>query len=129
LVVPKENQLIQLIHLKTSLPVYFFHFAFNDLSLDGKKRVVYTKGFDIVIEQENDSLNRKNLFLVANRYYNSTKKNFHKTVRIVLEKSELAKDTINIAKSYTYLGDYYESAVSDSAFFVLLSKAEKMYEN
>jgi signal transduction histidine kinase len=124
----KKSEVNSVNSSKDSLPVYF-SFA-NDLSLDGKKRELYTqKAFDIVIEQENDSLNRKNLFKVANRYYNiSNWKNFNKTVRLVLEKSELAKDTINIAKSYTYLGDYYESqAVSDSAF-LFYYKAEKMYE-
>jgi len=110
-----------------SLPVYFS--LANDLSLDGNKRQFYTqKAFDIVVNQENDSLNRINLFKVANRYYNiSNWKNFDKTVRLVLEKSELANDSINIAKSYTYLGDYYESqAISDSAF-LFYYKAEKMY--
>jgi signal transduction histidine kinase len=112
---------------RDSLPVYFS--LANDLSLVRKKRQLYTqKAFDIVVGQENDSLNRKKLFKVANRYYNiGNWKNFEKTVHLVLENSELAKDTISIAKSYTYLGDYYESqAISDSAF-LFYYKAEKMY--
>lgn len=106
----------------------YFSFA-NDLSLPLQKRQAYThKAFEIVINHENDSLNRVNLFKVANRYYNINNwRDYNKTVHLILEKSESAKDTINITKAYTYLGDYYESqAVSDSAF-MFYYKAEKMY--
>ncbi|MFM2368196.1 MAG: hypothetical protein RL619_496, partial [Bacteroidota bacterium] len=110
-----------------SLSTYFS--LANDFSLPQQKRQQFNeKAFDIVVNQENDSLNRVNLFKVANRYYNLNNwKNFNKTVRLVLEKSENAKDTLNITKAYTYLGDYYESqSVSDSAF-LFYYKAEKMY--
>ena len=110
-----------------SLSVYFS--LANDLSLSIPKRQEYNhKAFDIVVNQENDSLNRVNLFKVANRFYNlSNWIAFNKTVHLVLEHSEKAFDTTNAAKAYTYLGDYYDSqAVSDSAF-VFYFKAEKMY--
>jgi signal transduction histidine kinase len=102
----------------------------NDLSLKNEKRQFYSlKALEIVVEQNNDSLGRKNLFKVANRFYNINNwKNFDKTVRIVLQKSEEAKDTLDLAKSYSYLGDSYVSqAISDSAF-LFYYKAEKMYE-
>ncbi|MFV5696788.1 ATP-binding protein [Flavobacterium sp. ZT3R17] len=110
-----------------SLSTYFS--LANDFSLAREKRQLFSrKAFDIVINQENDSLNRVNFFKVANRYYNINDwKDFNKTVHLVLEKSESAKDTLNITKAYTYLGDYYESqAVLDSAF-LFYYKAEKMY--
>ena len=112
---------------KDSLSTYFS--LANDFSLAREKRQEYNqKAFDIVVNQENDSLNRVNLFKVANRYYNINNwKDFNKTVHLVLEKSERAKDTVNITKAYTYLGDYYESqAILDSAF-LFYYKAEKMY--
>lgn len=101
----------------------------NDFSLSREKRKIFTqKAFNIVVNEENDSLNRVNLFRVANRYYNiNCWKDFSKTVQLVLKNSKNAKDTLNTAKSYTYLGDYYGSvAISDSAF-MYYSKAEKIY--
>lgn len=101
----------------------------NDLQLPIKKKQEYNKkAFDIIVEQSNDSLNRVNLFKVANRYYNMNDwQGFNKTVEIVLENSKISKDTINTAKAYIYLGDYYSAqGVSDSAFMYYF-RAEKMY--
>jgi signal transduction histidine kinase len=113
---------------KDSLSAYFT-FA-NDLNLSVAKRQEYSyKAFDIVVNQENDSLNRVNLFKVANRFYNLNNwPAFSKTVHLVLEKSKRVLDTASTAKAYTYLGDYYESqAISDSAFQYYF-EAEKMYD-
>jgi signal transduction histidine kinase len=101
----------------------------NDFGLSREKRSVFNqKAFAIVSNQENDSINRVNLFRVANRYYNIDKwDDFSNTVHLVLKNAESAKDTLNLAKGYTYLGDYYGAqSVSDSAF-MYYSKAEKMY--
>ncbi|MFV8341393.1 ATP-binding protein [Flavobacterium sp. XS2P39] len=111
-----------------SLSTYFL--LANDFNLPQQKRQEYNrKAFEVVIDQQNDSLNRVNLFKVANRYYNINNwRDFNKTVHIVLTKSENARDTLNIIKAYTYLGDYYDSqAVLDSAF-LFYYKAEKMYQ-
>ncbi|MFV8374852.1 tetratricopeptide repeat-containing sensor histidine kinase [Flavobacterium sp. LB1P62] len=123
----KNAENISVISSQDSLSSYFS--LANDFNLPRQKRQEYNyKAFDIVMNQENDSLNRVNLFKVANRYYNiNSWKDFNKTVHIVLEKSESAKDTLNIIKAYTYLGDYYDSqAVLDSAF-LFYYQAEKMY--
>ncbi|MDI6048556.1 tetratricopeptide repeat protein [Flavobacterium sp. XS2P24] len=54
---------------------------------------------------------------------------YKETVHLVLENSKSSKDSVNMAKAYTYLGDYYGAqAVSDSAF-LYYSKAEKMYSH
>nr|WP_315189948.1 ATP-binding protein [uncultured Flavobacterium sp.] len=101
----------------------------NDFNLSFEKKQKYNqKALDIIIEQPNDSLNRVNVFKVANRYYNMNDwNNFSKTVHIVLENSQTSNDTVNIAKAYTYFGDYYVSqSISDSAFMYYF-KAEKMY--
>ncbi|TRX11685.1 tetratricopeptide repeat-containing sensor histidine kinase [Flavobacterium gawalongense] len=124
----KKTKNIIVASSEDSLSTYFS--LANDFSLAREKRQEYNhKAFDIVINQENDSLNRVNLFKVANRYYNINNwKDFNKTVHLVLDKSEKAKDTLNIIKSYTYLGDYYDSqAILDSSF-QFYYKAEKMYE-
>ena len=103
----------------------------NDFSSTTKKRQEYIqKAFDIVINQENDSLQRANLFRVANRYYNLNKwQEYRKISLIVLEKSETSKDSVSTSKVYSYLGDYYGSqGVSDSAFLYYY-KSEKLYIN
>jgi signal transduction histidine kinase len=123
----KKAENITVTSSKDSLSIYFS--LANDFGLAREKRQEYNqKAFDIVVNQENDSLNRVSLFKVANRYYNINNwKDFNKTVHLVLEKSESAKDTVNITKAFTYLGDYYESqAVLDSSF-LFYYKAEKMY--
>jgi signal transduction histidine kinase len=123
----KSAENISDISSKDSLS-YYFSLA-NNFNLPRQKRQEYNyKAFYIVVNQDNDSLNRVNLFKIANRYYNINNwKDFNKTVHIVLEKSESAQDTLNITKAYTYLGDYYDSqAVLDSAF-LFYYKAEKMY--
>jgi signal transduction histidine kinase len=123
----KKAENINVTSSEDSLSTYFS--LANDLSLAREKRQEYNhKALEIVVDQDNDSLNRVNLFKVANRYYNiKSWKDFNKTVHLVLEKSENAGDTINITKAYAYLGDYYVSqSISDSAF-IFYYKAEKVY--
>jgi signal transduction histidine kinase len=123
-----KNKKITVISTEDSLSAYFS--LANDFSLAKEKRLLFTqKAFNIVVNQDNDSLNRVNMFKVANRYYNINNwKEFNKTVHLALLISERAKDTLNIIKAYTYLGDYYESqSILDTSFQFFL-KAEKMYE-
>ncbi len=101
----------------------------NDFSATTQKRQAYIqKAYEIVMEQPNDSLQRVNLFRIANRYYNLNNwKEYGIISKIVLEKSISNKDTLSTAKAYSYLGDYYGSqGVSDSAFLHYF-KAEKIY--
>jgi signal transduction histidine kinase len=110
-----------------SLGIYFS--LANDFELPIKKRQEYiNKANDIVSNQDNDSLNRVNLFKIANRYFNINNwKDYKRTVDLVLENSEKATDTISMAKGYGYLGDYYRvKSISDSSF-LFYYKAEKMY--
>lgn len=87
------------------------------------------KAFAILINQDNDSLNRKNLFKVANRYFNMNNiEEYQKTSRIILERAKEDNDTVSIARGYSYLGDYYmNTSTKDSAFFYY-AKAEKIYQ-
>ena len=123
----KKTEAIVITSSEDSLSTYFS--LANDFSLAKDKRLLFTqKAFNIVVNQGNDSLNRVNLFKVANRYYNINNwKEFNKTVHLVLDKAESTKDTFHLTKAYTYLGDYYDSqSISDSAF-MFYNKAEKMY--
>ncbi|RVT78286.1 tetratricopeptide repeat-containing sensor histidine kinase [Flavobacterium sufflavum] len=102
----------------------------NDFNLSRQKRLSYImKANEIVINQENDSLNRVNLFKIANRYFNINNwKGYKESVNLVLENSEKVSDTVSMAKGYGYLGDYYRvKSISDSSF-LFYYKAEKMYD-
>lgn len=92
------------------------------------KKKYNQKAFDIIMDQEEDSIKKVNLFKVANRYYNmSDWKGYFKVSNLILERSKNDSDTANLAKAYTYLGDYYvKKSVSDSAFYFYF-KAEKLY--
>ncbi|MBF4517196.1 tetratricopeptide repeat protein [Flavobacterium sp. ANB] len=101
----------------------------SDINLPFKYRQQYNeKALATIIEQKDDSLNKVNLFKVANRYYNMNDwASYLKTTRLILERSKNSRDSIHMAKAYSYLGDYYRSqSISDSAFLNYF-KAEKFY--
>jgi len=110
-----------------SLPVYLSLANENNIPLKFKQNY-NLKALNIILSQKDDSLNKVNLFKVANRYYNmSDWKAYFNTTKLILERSEKSKDSVNMAKAYTYLGDYYLSqSISDSAFMNYY-KAEKTY--
>lgn len=117
----------ELTSVKDSLPT-FLSLA-NESSLPLAVKQNYNqKALRIILEQPDDSLNKVNLFKIANRYYNmSDLKGYLKTTNLVLERAGKSKDSVHMAKAYTYLGDYYDSqSVSDSAFMYYY-KAEKFY--
>jgi len=101
----------------------------NDFRLPYESKQKYNrKAFEIIINQKDDSINKVNLFKIANRYYNmSDWKGYFRTSKLILERSKKSNDTVHIAKAYTYLGDYYVTeSISDSAFYCYF-KAEKLY--
>ncbi|WP_319800273.1 sensor histidine kinase [Flavobacterium sp. N3904] len=103
----------------------------NDIRLPLEYKQKYNqKAFDIIIGQKDDSINKVNLFKIANRYYNMDDwKGYFQTSKLILERSKKSHDIVNMAKAYTYLGDYYSAKViSDSAFYYYF-KAEKLYLN
>jgi signal transduction histidine kinase len=125
----KNGENIPVTSTADSLSTYFS--LANDFSLASDKRLQFTqKAFNIVVDQDNDSLSRVNLFKVANRYYNINHyREFNKTVNLVLSNSQTAQDTLNIIKAYTYLGDYYDSQSIMDSSFQFYYKAEKMSED
>ncbi|WDF63307.1 ATP-binding protein [Flavobacterium sp. KACC 22763] len=112
---------------KDSLAIYLSKAKDVNLSLEYKKNY-NKKALEIILDQKDDSINKVNLFKVANRYYNmSGWKEYFLTTKLILERSIDSKDSVNMAKAYSYLGDYYVSkSISDSAFLNYF-KAEKIY--
>ncbi|WP_369013220.1 tetratricopeptide repeat-containing sensor histidine kinase [Flavobacterium anhuiense] len=87
------------------------------------------KALSIILAEKDDSLNKVNLFKVANRYFNMNDlESYGGISKLIITRSINSSDSINLAKAYTYLGDYYSrKSISDSAFLVYF-KAEKMYK-
>ncbi|MDR6762812.1 signal transduction histidine kinase [Flavobacterium sp. 2755] len=110
-----------------SLSTYLSLANENNLPLNIKQNY-NQRALNIILSQKDDSLNKVNLFKVANRYYNmSDWKDYLKTTKLILDRTQKSKDSLHMAKAYTYLGDYYASqSVSDSAFMHYY-KAEKLY--
>lgn len=102
----------------------------NEDSLGYEIRLSYNKkAFAILLNQDNDSLNRKNLFKIANWYYNMNNLDEYQRVsKVIIEKSKAAKDSTNVAKGYSYLGDYYTNTSGKDSAFLYYSKAEKLYQ-
>ncbi|WP_456313410.1 tetratricopeptide repeat-containing sensor histidine kinase [Pseudomonas shirazensis] len=116
-----------IISSEDSLPTYLSLANENNLPVKFKQNY-NQKALAIILNQKDDSLNKVNLFKVANRYYNmgDWKSYFH-TTKLILERAKNSKDSVNIAKAYTYLADYYVAkSVSDSAFMYYYN-AEKLY--
>ncbi len=88
------------------------------------------KALSIILAEKDDSLNKVNLFKVANRYFNMNDlESYGDISKLIITRSINSNDSINLAKAYTYLGDYYSrKSISDSAFLVYF-KAEKMYKH
>ena len=110
-----------------SITIYLDLANQDTVSLD-KKFSYNSKALDILLDEENDSLNRKNLFKVANRFYNMNNfEDYIKVVKIVSENSIAAGDKQSIAKSYNYFGDYYINTPKKDSAFLYYTKAEKLY--
>ena len=81
----------------------------------------------ISTQNRNDSINRNFLFELSDEYYyNNENKKSSTTAQKVLILSITSKDTISIAKAYTYIGDCYQILHKDSAYYYY-QKAEKLY--
>lgn len=82
----------------------------------------------LIIKRPNDSLTREALLRLANRYeWIKRDKKVKKNLEKLYSYSKQQGDTAHIAKTYWYLGDYYDRRqILDSAYFYYL-KAEKLY--
>jgi signal transduction histidine kinase len=123
----KTNSDKNIISSSDSLPTYLSLANEEKLPLNFKQDY-NRKALSIILNQKDDSINKVNLFKVANRYYNmSDWKGYTETTRLILDRSKKSNDSSNIAKAYSYLGDYYVvKSLADSAFMNYY-KAEKFY--
>lgn len=82
-----------------------------------------------VLAHNNDSINRNLIFKVADKYYYlSQYDKYQKLSKKVLELAIMEKDTIHIAKSLYFLGDYYDQKSKLDSAFSYYSQSEKLYK-
>jgi signal transduction histidine kinase len=100
----------------------------DSLSMQKKHRVLDSI-FDHLTHNSNNTQHRELLFDAANTAYNV--KHLDLYLRIsqnLLELAKKDKDTAHIARSYYYLGDYYEDIVKLDSAYASYSYAVKFYE-
>jgi signal transduction histidine kinase len=98
------------------------------IEMDSKKKENYLDSIKTISTTiKNDSVNRNFLFHLSTEYYylNASKKSFA-VCENLLQLSNKATDTLDIAKSYQYMGDCYETTKRDSAYYYYQC-AEKLY--
>lgn len=86
------------------------------------------KALKIVEVLPNDSTNRKNYLRIAIRYFNLNKfEDYKKVAEKAKDLSIEVKDTLNSARAYTFLGDYYKKIAKSDSAFLYYNQAEKEY--
>lgn len=77
----------------------------------------------------NSKTHREILFQLAGVAYNiEANELYFQTSQDILDLAQKAKDTLDIAKAYLYLGDYYEDLVKLDSAYVSYSYAAKFYQ-
>ena len=123
-----DNNSVSLEKINNDSLKFYFDKA-NDERLDFKSRHNAADSIKKIISiQPNDSLNRKNYFKLANRYFNmNAMDDYRITTELILNKSLQAKDSVSLAKAYSYLGDFYGSKFESEQAYKNYYYAEKIY--
>lgn len=101
----------------------------NDYSKSKQERYALTKKINEILKgYPNTKEGREYFFKLAGRYYNIEKYDeYYNTSKKVYEMSLQKRDTIDIARGLSYVGDYfYEKFITDSAYYYF-SKSERFY--
>lgn len=122
-----NNSLSKNLIVQDSLSLYLDR-AFNE-ELDNKERYINNKkALNILEGLKNDTLTRKNYLRVAIRFYNLDRfEEYKETTEKVKELSLKENDTINTARAYVFLGDYYRNSYKSDSAFLYYNQAEKEY--
>lgn len=103
---------------------------FYNGSLTPKLRLQYADSlFEILKKRKNDYATRSYYIKLSNQYFNLNEfRKYRLASNYVYKLASEKKDTLHIAKSLHYIGDYhYNQFVNDSAYYYY-SKAENFYE-
>ncbi|MBF6607952.1 MAG: tetratricopeptide repeat protein [Flavobacterium sp.] len=98
----------------------------NSLQLSSTRKLSILLKAEQIILNMSDSLKSRELFTVADYYWDLGKYDrYYSVIHKALNHSLLQKDTLSVSKSYLYIGDYYnEVFIMDSAFYYY-NKAER----
>lgn len=102
-----------------------------DFKQDKKIRLYSAeKVYAILKERQNDSLTRHYYFKLAGRYYNlEAYDKYLKVCNKIFKMAEESKDTLSIAKSLNYIGDYHYNKFKNDSAYYYYTKAEKTYRH
>ncbi|UGS23735.1 tetratricopeptide repeat-containing sensor histidine kinase [Flavobacterium channae] len=109
--------------------IYLDRVSDNSLSKNDRLKNLDSAEYMLENTRVNDSAYRRNYFKIANRYFILLEYEKYKSTSLkILELSKLVNDSLNIAKSKYYIGDYYFfKSKNDSAYYYYLS-AEKDFK-
>ena len=101
----------------------------NDFTIDAKiRRKQIDKASKIIYENANDSINLANQLKLALTYANLDAKIESKETLLNVEKNSIKeKDSINLARAYVYLGDYYSNYLLSDSSYNYYYQAEKIF--
>jgi signal transduction histidine kinase len=114
-------------NLQDSL-IVFLDNAFDE-SLTFEERTKFnSRAYELIKDLPNDSLNRIQHLRVAIRYFNLNKfEDFKAVTDKVKFLSTESNDTLNLARAYAFLGDYYKKIVVSDSAYLYYNQSEKEY--
>jgi signal transduction histidine kinase len=103
----------------------------NDFEVSNKERVVIANQvLSLLQNQPNDSINRARYYKLAGRFFNAEDYAKYLFVcRELYKMSEQAGDTLGIARSLNYIGDYHYSRFKNDSAYYYYIKTEKAYSH
>lgn len=113
---------------KNEVTVILANLDSSTLGNINKEKIIDTL-YQYLLKYENDSINRNFYFKTANSYFAIDK--YDKYLRVVKKVNNLAikdKDTVHIAKSLYFFGDFYEEKSQLDSAFSYYSQSEKLYK-
>ena len=101
----------------------------NDFNVSKGERVILAnKIFELLQNRNNDSIKRSAFYKLAGRYFNAEdSQKFLEVSRKLYSLSVEANDTISMAKSLGYIGDFHYSKFKNDSAYFYYSKAEKIF--
>jgi signal transduction histidine kinase len=113
-----------------SIDVNNYFQKINSKSITNQEKVKYVDTlYTSCIDNTNDSVNRTILFDVVREYFKlDQNETYLKTSKKLYQLALSEKDTLHLAKSLCFIGDYYENETKIDSAFKYYSKSEKLYK-
>ena len=122
----KDKEASQLLTISTPMDSILEHPEMDELPRDEKIKLLDSLT-QILANGSNDTVSRSNIIQVANHYFylNEIDK-YHDVSKQLVAMGDEANDTLDKARGYQYIGDYFtDRSIPDSSYFYF-TKAEKL---